>query len=117
MNAQPTGELAAVDKPASRVSMPMSVEVHEELMAWREATADVRQAAWDRLAALCDDDCTDPACRWFFIHGRRSGRPVGIVSAFSSALCTDCRVRLPLADLTYVPALGGYFCAACRGES
>ena len=31
----------------------------------------------------CDDECVDPECPWFFIHGRRTGRFLGIESILS----------------------------------
>lgn len=26
----------------------------------------------------CDDECVDPRCRWFYIHGKRTGSFEGI---------------------------------------
>lgn len=41
----------------------------------------LRRDEMRRRMAECHDDCTDPTCPWFFIHGRRSGEPRGIAIA------------------------------------
>lgn len=65
----------------------------------------------------CDSDCVDPGCEWFFIHGTRSGRPMGLASYLDAGdswrMCPQCAERCYFTG-PLDPRGPKWPCAACR---